>query len=145
MQLRDVMTRHVEVIHPRASLKDAGEKMRSHDVGSLPVCDGERLVGMITDRDITVRSTAEGYDATLTRVEDVMTEDVQYCFEDEDAAAAAEIMERAQIRRLPVINRDKRLVGVVSLGDLATTPETQDLAEEALEEISEPAMPHRTT
>jgi CBS domain-containing protein len=141
MRIGDVMTRRVEVIHPDASVADAAEKMKSLDVGVLPVCDGDRLVGMITDRDITVRATAEGCVATLTKVSSAMTEDVQYCFEDDDVATVAEIMERAQIRRLPVVNREKRLVGIVSLGDLATTPDTRGLAEDALEDISEPAVP----
>jgi CBS domain-containing protein len=143
MQVRDVMTRHVDVIGPSTPLEEAAQKMRTLDVGSLPVCDGERLVGMLTDRDITVRATAEGYDAGLTRARDVMTEDLKYCFEDEDVRNAAEIMERAQIRRLVVIDRNKRLCGIVSLGDLAITPETRDAAEEALEEISQPAGTHR--
>src|SRR2546421_1002274 len=108
MQLKDVMTPGVEVIAPEASLYEAAQKMKSLDVGPLPVCDGERLVGMLTDRDITVRATSEGKDPKTTPVRDVMTEDVKYCFEDDDVQVAAEIMAKAQIRRLVVLNRDKR-------------------------------------
>jgi CBS domain-containing protein len=143
MQLKEVMTRGVEVIRPDATLEQAAEKMKRLDVGSLPVCDGERLVGMITDRDITVQATAEGDAPGRKQVREVMTEDVKWCFEDDDARTAADIMARAQIRRLPVINREKRLVGIVSLGDLATDFQTQADAGEALEEISEPAEPVR--
>ena len=143
MKLRDVMTPRVEVVHPDATIQEAARKMKDLDVGPIPVCDGDRLVGMLTDRDITVRATAEGRDPTRTRVREVMSEGVQYCFEDDDVRAAAETMQRAQIRRLVVLNRDKRLVGIVSLGDLAVTPGAKDEAAEALEEVSEPAAPAR--
>jgi CBS domain-containing protein len=143
MQIRDIMTRRVEVIHPDATIAEAAEKMKRLDVGPLPVCDGERLLGMLTDRDITVRATSEGRDPKSTRVRDIMTGEVFYCFEDQDVEEAAEIMQRAQIRRLPIINRDKRLVGIVSLGDLAVQTGDEELSGEVLEEVSEPAQPQR--
>jgi CBS domain-containing protein len=143
MQLRDMMTRKVEVVHPDATLEEAAEKMKLLDVGPLPVCDGERLLGMVTDRDITVRATAERRDPKTTKVRDVMTEEVFYAFEDQSIEEAAEIMERAQIRRLPVLNQDKRLVGIVSLGDLAVKTGDEELAGEVLERVSEPAEPRR--
>lgn len=139
MQLKDVMTRKVDVIHPDATIEEAAEKMKSADIGSLPVCDGDRLVGMITDRDITVRATAEGYIPGFTKISLVMTEDLIFCFEDDEIATAAEIMQQAQIRRLPVLNRDKRLVGIVSLGDLAVRAQDDQLSGEVLEHVSEPA------
>jgi len=118
--------------------------MRDLDVGLLPVCgDNNRLAGMITDRDVTVRAVAEGLDPKATHVEQVMTPDVMYCFEDQDVTEAAGLMKKEQIRRLVVLNRDKRLVGVVSLGDLATKTGDDDLSGETLEEISEPAAPRR--
>jgi len=117
--------------------------MKSLDVGPLPICDGERLVGMVTDRDITVRATAQGRDPNTTRVRDVMTEEVFYCFEDQEIEDAAEIMERAQIRRLVVLNRDKRLVGIVSLGDLAVETGDEELSGEVVRHVSEPAEPRR--
>src|SRR5829696_6661330 len=119
MRVREVMTRGVECTSPDATLQEAAAKMKSLDVGPLPVCDNDRLVGMITDRDITVRATAEGEAPTAVRVRDVMTPDVIYCFDDQDASEAARLMEQNQVRRLVVLNRDKRMVGIVSLGDLA--------------------------
>jgi CBS domain-containing protein len=143
MRIREIMTPRVEVIHPDATLEAAAGKMKRLDVGPLPVCDGERLVGMLTDRDITVRATSEGRDPRTTRVRDIMTEEVFFCFDDQDVREAAEIMQRAQIRRLPVVNRDKRLVGIVALGDLAVQTGDEELAGEVLEEVSEPAEPRR--
>jgi len=136
-----MMTTEVEVIHPDQTLAEAAEKMKALDVGPLPVCDGERLVGMITDRDITVRATAAGRDPKSTRVRDVMTEQIFYCFEDDSLEQAAEILERAQIRRMPVLNQAKRLVGIVALGDLAVQSEDEELVGEVLGRVSEPAAP----
>src|SRR4051812_20949815 len=120
MRLKDVMTAGVECIKPSDTIMHAAERMRDLDVGSLPVCgDNDRLAGVITDRDITVRATASGLDPSSTRVEDAMTPQINYCFEDQDLEEAAHLMEEKQIRRLPILNRQKRLVGIVSLGDLA--------------------------
>jgi CBS domain-containing protein len=143
MQLKDIMTRGVEVIHPDATLQEAAQQMRGLDVGPLPVCDGERLVGMLTDRDITVRATAEGRDPKATKVRDVMTCEVIYAFEDQGVTEAARLMEEHQVRRLVVLNRDKRLIGIVSLGDLAVHTDNQRLAGEVVERVSEPAEPKR--
>ncbi len=143
MQLKDVMTRDVEVVHPNATLEEAAAKMDSLDIGPLPVCDGNRLVGMVTDRDITVRATAAGKDPRTTQVRDVMTDNVVYCFDDDDTNEAARLMEEQQIRRLVVLDRDKRLVGIVSLGDLAVATQDDQLSGEVLERISEPAEPDR--
>jgi CBS domain-containing protein len=140
MQLSDIITRDVETIPPEATVREAAQRMRSRDVGSLPVCDGARLLGMITDRDITIRAIADGRDPERTPVRDAMTPTVQYCFEDEDVRRAAEIMEQGQIRRLPVVDRDKKLVGILSLGDIALSGE-DELSAEALERISEPGKP----
>jgi CBS domain-containing protein len=134
MVLREIMTTRVEVVHPDATLKEAAQKMKALDVGPIPVCDGDRLQGMLTDRDITVRATAEGRDPNTTKVREVMTPDVVYCFEDQDVREAADIMEEKQIRRLVVLNRDKRLVGIVSLGDLATQTGDAELESEELSE-----------
>jgi CBS domain-containing protein len=128
------MTPHVEVIHPDATLREAAQRMQTLDVGPIPVCDGDRLQGMLTDRDITIRATAMGRDPNTTRVRDVMTPDIVYCFEDQDVQEAAQIMEERQIRRLVVLNRDKRLVGIVSLGDLATQTGDEELDAEELSE-----------
>jgi CBS domain-containing protein len=143
MQLKDVMTPEVEVIAPEASIYEAAEKMSHLDIGPLPVCDGERLVGMLTDRDITVRAVAAGRDPRMTPVRDIMTPDVVYGFEDQDVEDAARLMEQYQIRRLPVLTRSKQLVGMVALGDLAVHAGTRAVAAEVLEQISEPGTSGR--
>src|SRR5688572_5432715 len=111
--------------------------MKSMDVGSLPVCDGRRLLGMVTDRDLASRVLAEGRDPNATPVKDAMTPDVCFAFEDDDVQRAAEIMKERQIRRLPVLDREKHLVGIVALGDIATTGKDR-LSGDALEQISQP-------
>jgi CBS domain-containing protein len=138
MQVKDVMTRGAECIPPDASLQEAARKMKSLDVGPLPVCDRDRLAGMLTDRDIVVRAVAEGRDPRTTRVRDAMTEGVTYCFEDDDVNEAARLMKEKQIRRLIVLNRDKRLAGIVSLGDLAVETSDEHLTGKTLEHISQP-------
>jgi CBS domain-containing protein len=109
----------------------------------LPICDRDRLLGVITDRDITIRSVAEGHDPRTDRVCDAMTPQVFYCFEENDVADAAQLMRDKQVRRLPVLNENKRLVGIVSLGDLAVETGNEELAGHALEGISEPSSPQR--
>src|SRR5262245_43596796 len=136
MKVREIMTSGVECVGPDATLHDAAAKMKALDVGLLPVCDDDRLIGMVSDRDITVRATAESLPPGLGRVEDVMTRRVIYCFEDQDVTEAAQLMKSQQIRRLPVLSRDKRLVGIVSLGDLAVETGDDQLAGEALEAVS---------
>jgi CBS domain-containing protein len=139
MQIREIMTREPVVIGPDMVLKEAAGRMRDLDSGVMPVGQNDRLVGMLTDRDITIRATAAGKDPNQTRVEEVMTPDVVYCFDDDDAVAAATIMEEHQLRRLIVLNRDKRLVGILSLGDLAVHAADDRLAGEVAEAVSEPA------
>ena len=136
MLLKEVMTRSIEEIGPDTSLKDAAQKMKSLDIGALPVCEGDELVGMITDRDITVRAVANGRDPNKTAVREAMTAEIRYCFEDDDAEAVAHKMGSWQVRRLPVLNRDKRLVGIVSLGDLVIGG-AEEPGKEALKEISQ--------
>ena len=143
MQLRNVMTRDVEVVRPDASVQEAAAKMKQLDVGPLPVCDGKRVLGMVTDRDITIRAVAEGRDPKNTRVQEVMTEEVIYCYEDQDAEDAARMMAEKQVRRLLVLDRDKQLVGIVSLGDLAVDTADPIRAGETLERVSQPAEPER--
>lgn len=138
------MTPHVEVIQPDVTVQEAAEKMSQLDVGLLPVCDGNQLIGMLTDRDITVRATAKGYNPTMTPVREVMTTEVVYCFEDQDVEIPAQMMERRQIRRVPVVNRAKQLVGIVSLGDVALETGNRDLSGETLEGVSEAAKPTRS-
>lgn len=141
MQVKDVMTRDVEVISPDAALHDAAARMQALDVGALPVCEGERLVGMITDRDITVRATAAVNDPATAEVRQVMTSNVVTCFEDQDVKEAARLMQAQQLRRLVVLDRDHRLVGIVSLGDVATDVNDTRLVGETLDQISQPSEP----
>ena len=138
MLVKDVMTKGAECVTPSTSLQEAASKMKALDVGPLPVCEGDHLVGMITDRDITVRATAEGLPPRLGQVRDVLTPEVVYCFEDQDVEEAARLMKELQIRRLVVLDRDKRLVGIVSLGDLAVETGDKRLAGERLEHVSLP-------
>ncbi len=135
MAIRDLMTRGVEVVKPDDNLVAAAKKMADLDIGFVPVCDGERLVGALTDRDITVRATAEGRDPQTTKVSEVMSPDVTYCMEDEDIDQTARRMKEKQLRRVLVVDRDKKLVGVVSLGDLARQQEGQSA--DVLESVSE--------
>jgi CBS domain-containing protein len=137
MKVKDIMSGDVEVTRPEDTLQMAAARMASLDSGVLPVCEGEKLVGILTDRDITVRSTAEGTNPTEGVVKDVMTPNVVYCFEEDDPGDAARKMEQEQIRRLPVVDREMHLVGIVSLGDLSVRGEA-DVAGEALHEVSKP-------
>lgn len=143
MRVREVMTRSVECIGPNATLQEAAAKMKSLDIGTLPVCDNDRLVGMVTDRDITVRATAEGDPPKDIHVRDIMTPEVIYCFEDALVEDAARLMDAKQVRRLVVLNGDKRMIGIVSLGDLAVETGNEQLAGSVLEGVSEPNRPNR--
>jgi CBS domain-containing protein len=136
-KIREIMSREVHVLSPRDSVMKAAVKMRQLDVGAVPVCDGEKLVGMITDRDITVRGVAAGRDAATTPVGDVMTDDVVWCVEDADIAEVARLMGDGQIRRLPVVTHAKELVGIVSLADLAVAPGHSEIKADIIEEVSE--------
>jgi CBS domain-containing protein len=137
MQIRDVMTSDVMLADPGMKLNEAAALMRDGDFGLLPVRENDRLVGTITDRDITVRAVAEGRDPNATTVREAMSEGIYYCFDDQTVEEAAELMSEAQIRRLPIVNRDKRLVGIVALADLATEPGAGQPAGEALAGVSE--------
>lgn len=143
MRLAEVMTRHVEVVGAGASLKEAAKKMKQLDVGLIPVCESDELKGTLTDRDIAIRATAEGRDPSKTKVSDIMSEDITYCFEDQEIQEAMSLMEARQIRRLPILNRKKRLVGIVSLGDLAVHAGESEQTGETLKEVSRPAVPRR--
>ena len=140
MRIADVMTRHAECARPSDSLAHAAERMRDMDVGSLPVCENDKLVGIVTDRDITIRGTACSCDPEQTKVNDVMTPGVVTCFSDGEVDEAARLMEEKQVRRLVVLDRNKRMVGILSLGDLAVRNHDDRLSGEALERISEPAL-----
>ena len=136
MQIADAMTRDVQVVNPGQTIADAARMMADCDCGVLPVAENDRLVGMITDRDIVVRALAQGKTPDAS-IKDVMSSEVKYCFDDDDVSNVARNMGDLQIRRLPVVNRDKRLVGIVSLGDIAVNERAP--ATDALHGISQPA------
>jgi CBS domain-containing protein len=141
MRVAEAMTGDVRVVTPDQSIIEAAKLMADCDCGVLPVGENDRLVGMVTDRDIVVRGLANGKTGETTTIREVMSEDVMYCFEEDDVCDVARNMGDLQMRRLPVVNRDKRLVGIVSLGDIAVTDEKQSTAE-ALSCISEPPSQH---
>lgn len=140
MRVSEAMTRDVRLARPDQSIMEAARMMAEIDAGALPVATEERLVGMITDRDITVRAVAQGRQPDSTRVSDVMTPEVKYCFEDDDLDEVARNMADIKVRRLPVVSREKRLVGIIALGDVASAGD-EDNAAEALEGVSDPGGP----
>ncbi len=141
-QVKDVMSTDVKLADPGMSLKQAATLMRDGDFGVMPVGENDRLVGVITDRDITVRAVAAGKDPSSATVREAMSEGVRWCYEDASAEEAAKIMSEHQIRRLPVINRDKRLVGMVSIGDFAVESSEIRPAAEAMSGVSAGAERH---
>lgn len=141
MRISEIMTRDPELIDPNSSIRDAARRMKDEDIGALPIGENDRLIGMVTDRDIAIRAVAEDRDPTSTRVRDVMSEKIYYCFEDDDIESAARCMAENRVRRLPILNRDKRLTGIVSLADIAQTGE--ECEKVALEGVSEPSSEAR--
>lgn len=119
MQIKDAMTGHPDIIDPNTTIRDAARHMRQDNVGALPVGEGDRLIGMVTDRDIAMRAVADEQSPGNTTVRQVMSERVYYCFEDDECSDAARVMADHQVHRLPVLNRDKRLVGIIATADLA--------------------------
>jgi CBS domain-containing protein len=140
MKVSEVMTKDVRLIEPTQTIRDAAKLMAEMDAGIMPVREGDRLVGMITDRDIAVRGVAEGKGPD-TPIREVMTQDVKYCYEDDDTNDVARNMADIQVRRLLVLTRDKRLVGIVSLGDMATSNGSGRVGE-AVAGISQPGGQH---
>ena len=141
MKVSEVMTRDVQTIRPDQRVQEAASFMLSADAGSIPVTDGDRLIGMITDRDIAVRGVAKGYGPD-TPVRELMSDDIICAREDDDVEDVASRMSEAQVRRLPVIDENERLCGIVSLGDLSREAD-EDAANEALEGVSEPGGKHQ--
>jgi CBS domain-containing protein len=141
MKIREVMTRDVKTVRPDQTAKEAATFMLNEDAGSMPVSDGDRIVGMVTDRDIAVRGVAQGYGPD-TPISQIMTEDVVSAREDDDVEEIATKMSRAQVRRIPVLDSNDRLCGIVSLGDLSREAD-EDCAEQALQGVSAPGDKHR--
>jgi len=141
MKISEIMTPDPELIDPNSSIRDAAQRMKDEDIGALPVGENDRLIGMVTDRDIALRAVAEDKQPSSTSVRDVMSEKIYYCFEDDNVEEAARCMAENQVRRLPILNRDKRLTGIVSLADLAQAGE--ECEKIALEGVSEPSSEAR--
>jgi CBS domain-containing protein len=139
MKVRDVMSKDVEVIDPdTTTVQEAAMKMRNIDVGLLPVCSDNRLVGMVSDRDIAIRAVADGRDPTKTRIADVMTGEIYFAREDQEINDAAKVMREHQVRRLPVLDKEQRLVGIVALADLAVRVKDEAVTVGVLDEVSKP-------
>ena len=137
MHVKDIMSADFKLASPQTTLREAAELMRDGDYGYLPIGDSEKLKGAVTDRDIVIRAVATGLGAD-TPVSEIMSESIIYCFEDDDIREAADMMKREQIRRLAVLNDSKRLVGIITLGDIARADE-QRLAGEIELQVAQPA------
>ena len=136
-KISDVMTKNVQCLSPETNLRDLAAKMKEIDCGAIPICEEDRLIGMVTDRDIVLRTLASGRDPNSCTARDVMTSPIVFGFQDQDIGEAARIMEAKEIRRIAILNRNKRLVGIVSLGDIATRGANEEIAVELLERVSE--------
>jgi len=141
MQVSTAMCNRVKIATPNQSIREAARLMAQIDAGVLPVGENDRLAGMLTDRDIAIRAVAAGKGPD-TPVREVMTMEVKYCFEDDDLEDVAQEMAELKVRRMPVLNHDKRLVGILSLGDIARAADEADTAGNALTSISEPGGEH---
>ncbi len=136
MKVREVMSPYVETARPNQFVNELAERMQKQRVGYFPVCDRHRLVGIITDRDIVCRIVAEGRDASATKLAEIMTKGVAYCFDDDDLTSAVMLMEQNRIRRIPVVDHREHLVGILSLTDIARHA-PQQLTTKVLESISQ--------
>ena len=140
MNIRDVMTREVETVKSDTSIREAAELMRDRDIGVLPVVDDGKVSGMLTDRDIVIRSTAAGSNPNDAKAGDAASADIAWCYDDDEVKEVVEKMSEHKVRRLPVMNRSDELVGIVSIGDVAVES-SEGMAGEALEDISKPNRP----
>lgn len=137
MLVKEVMTKKPFYLNPHTTLQKAATEMSKHDCGIVPIGDGERLLGMVTDRDIALRAVAQGWDPTHTELKDIMSTHVRYCFEDDDIAKAINSMSENHIRRLVVLNKNKRLTGMISISDIATKGKDPQLLAKLLKAVSE--------
>ena len=142
-RVREIMTPGVDVIAPTATTADAARNMKNLDVGAIPVCEGENLLGMVTDRDLVLRVMADGRNPLEAKVGEVMTPGLYFCYDDEEVETAATLMSEKQIRRLPVLSRTQRLVGIVSLGDLAVDALPTQTSGAVLHNVSDPSQSGR--
>lgn len=140
-KVADIMTRIVESLTPETTVREAAEKMRSRNIGSLPICDKNRLIGTITDRDVTIRVTAEGKDPGRTKVGEIMSKEVVTCKPDQDLVEAEQLMHDHQVRRLPVVDDDNTLVGYLSMAKIAQAEQDEKVTGKVIRGISEPTKP----
>ena len=136
MLAKELMSKKPEFLPPTATLKEAANQMRTHDYGFIPVGENDRLIGAVTDRDIAIRAVAEGWDPSKKTLRDVMSKSIYYCKEDDDLEKVAQQMEKLQVRRLVVLDKDKRMTGIISLGDIATKCRNSKLCSEIAEAVS---------
>jgi CBS domain-containing protein len=139
MKIREIMNQKVERADPTLPISKAAEKMRDLDIGFLPICENDKLIGTVTDRDITTKSVAQGRDPRLAPVSEIMRPEVFYCYDDQDVEEVARYMQEKEVRRMVILNRDKRLIGVVSLGDIAKQSVEREVAGETLGKIADVA------
>ena len=137
MKVREIMTTNVECLGPMTNAIELSHRMKTLDVGFLPICENDRLIGTVTDRDIVIRGIAEGRDIKTCTAREIMTQEVFWCFEDDDVKDVTEKMSDKEVRRMLILNEDKRLVGVVSLGDISKVEEKG--SGKALKDITEAA------
>ena len=137
MKAKDLMSSNPEIISPETTLKQAAEKMKDQNIGFLPVGENDRLIGAITDRDIVIRGVAEGKEPSKALVRDILTDEIRYCMQSDSLDKVADMMSKLQIRRLAVLNDNKRIVGIISLGDVATKSKNTEISGKIIEEVSE--------
>ena len=145
MKVKDIMSADVECVRPNDTVQEAAIKMEELNVGLLPVGERERVTGVVTDRDITVRGVAKGLDLRSTPVRNLMSRDIIYCYEDDDIESAVRLMQERQVRRVLALSRDQRLVGILSLGKLAVECGDPQRIGQVLQDVSEPAIAWRWT
>lgn len=137
MQAKDVMTKKAHFLPPTATISEAAEQMRQQDYGFIPVGENDRLIGAVTDRDICLRAVAKGKDPKKTTLKEILTENIRFCFETDDLKKVAQLMEKEKIRRLVVLNKDKRMTGIITLGDIAQKAKDAKLLSEVEVVITE--------
>jgi CBS domain-containing protein len=140
MKIKEIMTTQIETVTPSMPIAKVAEKMRDLDIGFIPVCEkNNKIVGTVTDRDITIRSVAQGRDPRLAPVSEIMTQTVFHCYEEDDVDSVARSMQQSEVRRMVILDRQENLVGIVSLGDIARVSGEQSMAGETLRQIIEAA------